>query len=85
MSNKTVGVNHKECSSGLRIRLGDSTVEYNEEFRLFMTTKLPNPHYSPEICVQVPRGRTRSCEDVGWFFFSCTSAGGERNTVPSRT
>ncbi|CAE7729558.1 DNAH7 [Symbiodinium sp. CCMP2456] len=37
----------------LRIRLGDSTVEYNEEFRLYITTKLPNPHYSPEICVQV--------------------------------
>ena len=36
-----------------RIRLGDSTVEYNEDFRLFSTTKLPNPHYSPEICVQV--------------------------------
>eukprot|EP00434_Breviolum_minutum_P012043 symbB.v1.2.010619.t1/scaffold696.1/size260109/12 len=37
----------------IMIRLGDSTVEYNEEFRLFITTKLPNPHYSPEICVQV--------------------------------
>jgi len=35
------------------IRLGDSTFEYNEDFRFFMTTKLPNPHYSPEICVQV--------------------------------
>ena len=35
-----------------RIRLGDSTVEYNEDFRLFITTKLPNPHYAPEICVQ---------------------------------
>lgn len=37
----------------IMIRLGDSTVEYNEEFRLYITTKLPNPHYSPEICVQV--------------------------------
>jgi len=35
------------------IRLGDSTIEYNEEFRLYVTTKLPNPHYSPEVCVQV--------------------------------
>merc|ERR1719343_725489 len=37
----------------LMIRLGDSTVEYNKAFRLYITTKLPNPHYSPEICVQV--------------------------------
>ncbi|CAJ1411101.1 unnamed protein product [Effrenium voratum] len=37
----------------IMIRLGDSTVEYNEDFRLFITTKLPNPHYAPEICVQV--------------------------------
>eukprot|EP00929_Paragymnodinium_shiwhaense_P038462 TRINITY_DN20312_c0_g2_i4.p1 TRINITY_DN20312_c0_g2~~TRINITY_DN20312_c0_g2_i4.p1 ORF type:complete len:4213 (-),score=1296.02 TRINITY_DN20312_c0_g2_i4:279-12917(-) len=35
------------------IRLGDSTIEWSADFRLFITTKLPNPHYSPEICVQV--------------------------------
>jgi len=35
------------------IRLGDSTFAYNDDFRLFISTKLPNPHYSPEICVQV--------------------------------
>jgi len=35
------------------IRLGDSTVEYGKNFTFYMTTKLPNPHYSPEICVQV--------------------------------
>merc|ERR1711937_568188 len=33
------------------IRLGDSTIEYSKDFRLFFTTKLPNPHYAPEICV----------------------------------
>ena len=27
------------------IKLGDNTVPYNENFRFFMTTKLPNPHY----------------------------------------
>jgi dynein heavy chain len=35
------------------IRLGDSQVEYDPKFRLYMTTKLPNPHYSPETCVKV--------------------------------
>jgi dynein heavy chain len=42
-----------KAGSILMIRLGDSTVEYNKAFRLYITTKLPNPHYSPEICVQV--------------------------------
>eukprot|EP00741_Cyanophora_paradoxa_P007767 tig00001206_g7515.t1 len=35
------------------IRLGDTTVEYSPDFRLYITTKLRNPHYSPEICVKV--------------------------------
>eukprot|EP00930_Biecheleria_cincta_P074768 TRINITY_DN6197_c0_g1_i1.p1 TRINITY_DN6197_c0_g1~~TRINITY_DN6197_c0_g1_i1.p1 ORF type:complete len:4188 (+),score=808.10 TRINITY_DN6197_c0_g1_i1:1794-12566(+) len=35
------------------IRLGDQTVEYSKDFRFYMTTKLSNPHYSPEVCVQV--------------------------------
>ncbi|KAG5177491.1 dynein heavy chain and region D6 of dynein motor-domain-containing protein [Tribonema minus] len=35
------------------IRLGDTTVPYNDRFRLFMTTKLPNPDYAPEVQVKV--------------------------------
>jgi dynein heavy chain, axonemal len=35
------------------IRLGDSTVEYDPGFRLYITTKLRNPHYPPETCVKV--------------------------------
>jgi hypothetical protein len=35
------------------IRLGDSTVEYDPSFRLYITTKLRNPHYPPETCVKV--------------------------------
>ncbi|CEG43665.1 axonemal dynein heavy chain [Plasmopara halstedii] len=35
------------------IRLGDNTVEYDESFRLYLTTKLRNPHYPPETCVKV--------------------------------
>ena len=31
------------------IRLGDKEVEYNEDFRFYITTKLSNPHYPPEI------------------------------------
>ncbi|KAG5316465.1 DYH2 protein, partial [Acromyrmex insinuator] len=33
----------------LIIRFNDKMITYNEKFRLFMTTKLSNPHYAPEI------------------------------------
>jgi dynein heavy chain len=42
-----------KAGSLLMIRLGDTTLEYNVDFKLFLTTKLPNPHYAPEICVTV--------------------------------
>lgn len=35
------------------IKLGDSVVEYSDKFRFYMTTKLRNPHYAPEICVKL--------------------------------
>ena len=41
-------------SGGLdMIRLGDSTVQYSDLFRFYMTTKLRNPHYLPETSVKV--------------------------------
>jgi dynein heavy chain len=35
------------------IYLGETAVPYNDKFQLFMTTKIPNPHYLPEICIKV--------------------------------
>ncbi len=35
------------------MRLGDATLEYNDDFRLYITTKLRNPHYLPEVAVKV--------------------------------
>jgi dynein heavy chain len=35
------------------IRLGDTDVDYDDNFRFYVTTKLPNPHYLPEVCIQV--------------------------------
>jgi dynein heavy chain len=37
----------------LLIRLGDADIDYDNNFKLFMTTKLPNPHYLPEVCIKV--------------------------------
>ena len=31
------------------IKLGDSNIEYSEDFRMYMTTKIANPNYPPEI------------------------------------
>lgn len=35
------------------IKIGDSEIDYDPKFRLFLTTKLPNPHYLPEVCNKV--------------------------------
>ncbi|KAJ3385211.1 Dynein heavy chain 7, axonemal [Entophlyctis sp. JEL0112] len=35
------------------IRLGDAVIEYNANFKLYITTKLRNPHYLPEVSVKV--------------------------------
>lgn len=35
------------------IRLGDNDVEYDNKFKLYITTKLPNPHYMPEVAIKV--------------------------------
>jgi len=35
------------------IKLGDAVIPYHDDFRFYITTKLPNPHYSPEISVKV--------------------------------
>jgi len=35
------------------IRIGDSDVDYDEGFKFYMTSKMANPHYSPETCIKV--------------------------------
>ncbi|KAG4103981.1 dynein heavy chain and region D6 of dynein motor-domain-containing protein [Neocallimastix lanati (nom. inval.)] len=35
------------------IKLGTKEIEYNTSFKLYLTTKLANPHYSPEIFAKV--------------------------------
>ncbi|CAJ1084997.1 dynein heavy chain 12%2C axonemal [Xyrichtys novacula] len=35
------------------IRLGESVIEYSPEFRFYITTKLRNPHYLPELATKV--------------------------------
>ena len=35
------------------IRLGENTIEYSKDFRFYITTKLRNPHYLPEVATKV--------------------------------
>ncbi len=43
----------KKEGSNLSIALGDKVISYDMNFKFFMTTTLPNPHYSPETSVKV--------------------------------
>jgi dynein heavy chain len=35
------------------LKMGENVLIYSNDFYLYMTTKLRNPHYLPEICTQV--------------------------------
>ncbi|XP_067839723.1 dynein axonemal heavy chain 6 [Heptranchias perlo] len=37
----------------LLMRLGDSDIDYDKNFKFYMTTKMSNPHYLPEVCIKV--------------------------------
>ena len=37
----------------LKINLGANAVDYHEDFKLLMTTKLSNPHFLPEVSIKV--------------------------------
>ncbi|XP_026674744.1 dynein heavy chain 1, axonemal-like [Ceratina calcarata] len=35
------------------VKVGENIVPYHSDFRLFLTTRLSNPHYTPEVCVKI--------------------------------
>mmetsp|Transcript_54927 Transcript_54927/g.128448 ORF Transcript_54927/g.128448 Transcript_54927/m.128448 type:complete len:1244 (+) Transcript_54927:3-3734(+) len=37
----------------MQIKIGDTEVDYDKNFQFYLTTKMPNPHYFPEICIKV--------------------------------
>jgi len=39
--------------SSMTIKIGDAIIEYAKEFKFYMTTKLRNPHYLPEVSTKV--------------------------------
>ena len=49
------------------IRLGDNVIEYSHDFKLYITTRLRNPHYLPEVSVKVQLAK---CFFLRFFFFA---------------
>jgi len=39
--------------SSMTIKIGDSIIEYSKDFLFYLTTKLANPHYLPEVSTKV--------------------------------
>jgi dynein heavy chain len=37
----------------MTIKIGDSVIDYDKNFKFYMTTKLRNPHYLPEVSTKV--------------------------------
>jgi dynein heavy chain len=35
------------------IRVGEQDVDYDPAFKLYLTSKMPNPHYLPDVCIKV--------------------------------
>jgi len=35
------------------MKFGEKMITFNTDFKFFVTTKMPAPHYSPEVCVKV--------------------------------
>ena len=35
------------------LQLADKEVDFTDTFKLFCTTRLPNPHFTPELCAKV--------------------------------
>jgi dynein heavy chain len=42
-----------QVGRNLCVRIGDKEIEYNPKFKLYITTRMSNPHYTPEVSCKV--------------------------------
>ena len=58
------------------IYLGENIIEYSSEFRFYITTRLRNPHYLPEVAVKVTLLNfmitLEGLQDQVGFYYCCT-------------
>ncbi|CAI9736985.1 dynein axonemal heavy chain 6-like [Octopus vulgaris] len=46
-------IDPQEQGGQLMIRIGDSDILFDTNFHLYLTTKIPNPQYLPDVCTKV--------------------------------
>ena len=51
--NPILGKNTIQRGNQAIMLIGDTEIEYNSNFRLYMSTPLANPHFLPEVCIKV--------------------------------
>ncbi|KAK9840800.1 hypothetical protein WJX81_005500 [Elliptochloris bilobata] len=44
---------YKDANGRLLLKLGDIDIDFNPAFRLYLTSRNPNPHFLPEVCIRV--------------------------------
>lgn len=42
-----------QVGRNLCVKVGDKEIEYNPKFKLYITTRMSNPHYTPEVSTKV--------------------------------
>ena len=46
-------MNRRQCEQTGVVTLVDIDIEYNKDFRLYLTTSLSNPDFPPEDCIKM--------------------------------
>jgi len=53
MLEPVLGKQIEKKGKNMFIKLGDDNIEYDPNFKFYVTTKLSKPHFAPEVCVKV--------------------------------
>ena len=43
----------KGIGNDVQIKIGENEIQYNPKFQLYITTRMANPHYTPEVSTKV--------------------------------